>query len=230
MASSVPLVSVKSSGSTSKNAASSCFTWSYSGYTARLPAWRCSRRYSTTRGEAPTVFSLKSSRSLSPRPPVGGLYGAILNTASRGCNTPGGKSIFLLPKTHLHGTGVRFQTLRASESGDGRSQPVQRFGRQLLHRNYLDEVGGRKAATNPSGSRRRQNVIRTGRVITRSFRTARAHEDAARVLYLRQETFVIDHQMLRRQPIGCFHSSVNRRAKNNRAVISDGFAGDGSRC
>src|ERR1700693_4867505 len=154
MASSVPLVSVKSSASTSKNSASSCFTSSYSGYTARPASLRWSRRYSITLGEAPTVFSLKSSRSLSARPPVGGLYGAIRSTASRGCNTPGGKSIFLLAKAHLHGAGMRFQALRPSESSDGRREFVQRFRRQLLHRDYLDEVGGRKATANASGSRR----------------------------------------------------------------------------
>src|ERR1039457_5011724 len=143
MASSVPLVSVKSSGSTVKKSASSCFTSSYSGYTARLASVRCSQRYTITFGEAPRVFSLKSSRSLSDRPPVGGLYGAILNTASRGCNTPGGKSIFLLGKAHLHGAGMRFQTLGASECGDGRRQLLQSLESQLLHRDYLDEIGGR---------------------------------------------------------------------------------------
>src|ERR1022692_1555724 len=148
MASSVPLVSVKSSGSTAKNFASSCFTSSYSGYTARLASVRCSRRYSITLGEAPTVFSLKSRRSLSARPPVGGLYGAILNTASRGCNTPGGKSIFLLAKADLHGAGMRFQAFGASECGDGRRQPLQSFRRQLLYRDDLDEVSRGKATAN----------------------------------------------------------------------------------
>src|ERR1035438_4225200 len=143
IASSVPLVSVKSSGSTAKKSASSCFTSSYSGYTARLASVRCSRRYSITLGEAPTVFSLKSRRSLSDRPPVGGLYGAILNTASRGCNTPGGKSIFLLAKSHLHGAGMRFQTLGASECRDCWRQPLQSLDTQLLHRDDLDEIGGR---------------------------------------------------------------------------------------
>ena len=40
------------------------------------------------RGEEPIVFSLKSSRSLPARPPVGGEYGAILSTASRGRGAP----------------------------------------------------------------------------------------------------------------------------------------------
>ena len=66
--------------------------------TARWPPWLrrirdrrqgLRRRYprfsaSITRGEQPTVFSLKSRRSLPARPPVGGEYGAIFWTASRG--------------------------------------------------------------------------------------------------------------------------------------------------
>src|SRR5277367_4740196 len=86
---------------------------------------RCSRRYSITLGDAPTVFSLKSRRSLPVRPPVGGEYGAMFNTASRGCKTPGGSSIRLLAKTHLiththlYRSGMRFQTLRSRECSDG---------------------------------------------------------------------------------------------------------------
>src|SRR5271170_918205 len=86
---------------------------------------RCSRRYSITLGDAPTVFSLKSRRSLPVRPPVGGEYGAMFSTASRGCNTPGGRSIRLLAKadlvthTHLYGSRMRFQTFRACECSDG---------------------------------------------------------------------------------------------------------------
>src|SRR5580698_6753824 len=41
-------------------------------------------RNSTTRGEQPTVFSLKSRRSLPARPALGGEYGAMLSTALRG--------------------------------------------------------------------------------------------------------------------------------------------------
>src|SRR5271156_6694128 len=92
----------------------------------------CSRRYSTTLGDAPTVFSLKSRRSLPARPPVGGEYGAIRRTASRGCKTPGGKSILLAPKTHLHRAGVSFQSFGASQRGDGRRQASQAIERQFL--------------------------------------------------------------------------------------------------
>src|SRR5579863_3849978 len=182
MASSVPFVSVKSSVSTLKKAASSCFTASYSGYTARLDSLKRSRRYSITLGDAPTVFSLKSRRNLSPRPPVGGLYGAIFRTASRGCNTPGGRSILLLAKPDLHGARMRFQALGAGERGDGRRKHPQSCGSELLHRDNLDKVGRRKATANARGSGCRQNMIRTGSVVARSLRTAWPHEDATRVL------------------------------------------------
>src|SRR5437667_12348354 len=93
----------------------------------------CSRRYSITLGDAPTVFSLKSSRSFPARPPVGGLYAAMLSTASRGCKTPGGKSIFLAAKAHLHGAGVRFQTFGARQGRDGGGKLVQAVEGEFLH-------------------------------------------------------------------------------------------------
>ena len=64
-----------------------------------------------TAGEQPTVFSLKSSLSLPSRPPVGGEYGAIFFTASRGSGIP-----------HLDRTGVTFQALGA---GDGRDRKAR---------------------------------------------------------------------------------------------------------
>ena len=41
-----------------------------------------------TRGEQPTVFSLKSRRSLPARPAVGGEYGAMACTLGRGLMAP----------------------------------------------------------------------------------------------------------------------------------------------
>src|SRR5580700_7261750 len=137
MASSVPLVRMKSSVSTPKNAPNSCLISPYSGYTARPASVRFWRRYSSTLGDAPTVFSLKSSRSLSARPAVGGEYGAILRTASRGSSTPGGRSIFLLAKPHLHRARVRFQALGAGQRRNCWCKFGQTFGREFLHRNYL---------------------------------------------------------------------------------------------
>src|SRR5579863_3880765 len=90
------------------------------------------RRHSITLGEQPTVFSLKSRRSFSARPPVGGEYGAILRTASRGSITRD-----LVIYAHLHGTRVRFQTLRACQRRNRRGKFRQALRRKLLHRNYL---------------------------------------------------------------------------------------------
>jgi hypothetical protein len=44
----------------------------YSGYTAKLGASTSFFSVSTTQGEQPTVFSLKSSRNFALRPAVGG--------------------------------------------------------------------------------------------------------------------------------------------------------------
>jgi hypothetical protein len=72
----------------------------------------CCFRNSMMRGEQPTVFSLKSRRSLPARLPVGGEYGAMLSTAERGRGAPLG--IFCLAgNPHLHRARVRFQALGA---------------------------------------------------------------------------------------------------------------------
>src|SRR6266851_5568295 len=102
---------------------------------------RCSRRYSITLGDAPTVFSLKSSRSFPARPPVGVLYAAILRTASRACKTPGGRSILLAAKTHLHRTGMCFQTFGARQGGDGGGKLAQAIEGEFLNGYYLHKVG-----------------------------------------------------------------------------------------
>src|ERR1700720_4128612 len=144
MASSVPLVRMKSSDSTPKNAPSSCLISPYSGYTARPASVRFWRKYSSALGEAPTVFSLKSRRSLSARPAVGGEYGAILSTASRGSSTPGGRSIFLLAKPHLPRARVRFQALGSGQRRNRGRQFDQTFGRQFLDRDYFHEIDRRQ--------------------------------------------------------------------------------------
>ncbi len=75
-----------------------------------------------TRGEQPTVFSLKSRRILPARPPLGGEYGAISSTALRGVG---------LSKPHLDRSGMRFETFGASERGDRRRQFFERDGHRV---------------------------------------------------------------------------------------------------
>src|SRR6202035_5216512 len=152
---------MKSSDSTPKNAPSSCLISPYSGYTARPASVRFWRRYSSTLGEAPTVFSLKSSRSLSARPAVGGEYGAILSTASRGSSTPGGRSIFLPAKPHLHRARVRFQALSASQRRNRGRQFDQTFRCELLHRNYFYEIDRRHSPATAGGAGGWQNMVGT---------------------------------------------------------------------
>src|ERR1700693_357682 len=152
---------MKSSDSTPKNAPSSCLISPYSGYTARPASVRFWRRYSSTLGEAPTVFSLKSRRSLSARPAVGGEYGAILSAAPRGSSAPGGRSIFLLAKPHLHRPRVRFQALGTGQRRNRRRQFDQTLRREFLYRNYFHEIDRRQSPANASGARRRQDVVGT---------------------------------------------------------------------
>src|SRR5579859_4395237 len=96
------------SGRTPKYRAIASLASLYSGYTANPSGDNRSRNAAITRAEHPTVFSLKSSRSLPTRLPVGGVYGAIAITALRGLIAPFG-SFNPLPKPHLHRLWGRLQ-------------------------------------------------------------------------------------------------------------------------
>src|SRR5665811_2072889 len=91
-------------------------------------------RFSTmkrvTFSEQPMVFSLKSSRNLSARPPVGGEYGAMLSTALRGLS-------FSVGIAHLNGAGVGFEPFGAGDGRDRRSNFREAGFRQFLHGDYL---------------------------------------------------------------------------------------------
>src|SRR5258706_12615610 len=172
MASSVPLVIVNSSGATSKKRASVSMALEYSGYIESASADMYSRRHSITFGEQPTVFSLKSKRSFPARPPVGGEYGAIFRTASRGAS-------LLIP--NLHRARVRFQSFRARQRRDRGRKRGESLRRQFLHRNHFDEIRGRQSPADSRNARGRQHVIRTTGIIARCFGTMRAKEDTASV-------------------------------------------------
>src|ERR1019366_2914002 len=96
------------------------------------------RRNSITRGEQPTVFSLKSRRSFPARPPVGGEYEAIFWTALRGTSAP----VFVVSfmAAYLGRTRVRFQTFGARQFRDGRSQTMNAPQRTFLPRDNLHET------------------------------------------------------------------------------------------
>src|ERR1700679_1574603 len=89
------------------------------------------RRNSITRGEQPTVFSLKSRRSFPARPPVGGEYGAILRTAGRGVSAS-------IMAAHLGRSRVRLQPFGACQFRDRGCEPADAFARKLLNRDDLD--------------------------------------------------------------------------------------------
>src|SRR4051812_26797683 len=99
---------------------------------------------SMTCGGAPTVFSLKSRRSLLRRLPVGGWYGAISRTERRGVRLAG--------ITNLHGARMRLKTFGARERGDGRRHFRQSRRRQGLDGDYFYKVGGRQAAAQAGGA------------------------------------------------------------------------------
>ena len=87
------------------------------------PAVRYCCSASITRGEQPTVFSLKSRRSFPSRPPDGGEYGAMPRTASRGVRACSASAI-----ARLHGSRVRLQPFRARQRGDGGRQSASAPG------------------------------------------------------------------------------------------------------
>src|SRR5208283_1538779 len=126
---------------------------------ARRSAVRAAVSAWTTAGEQPTVFSLKSRRSLPSRPAVGGEYGAILTTASRGLR--------ISATAHLHGTGVGFQALGAGQRRDGRRQSLERSGAQFLDRDELHIVGRAEASAQAGCAGSGQDVVRSGGVVAR---------------------------------------------------------------
>src|SRR4051812_6825871 len=101
-----------------------------------------------TRGEQPTVFSLKSRRTFPARLPLGGEYGAMFNTALRGSGKP-----------HLHRSGMRFEAFGAGESSDGGCELSESSRIELLGRDHLDVVGGGEAAAQTRDAAGGQNVI-----------------------------------------------------------------------
>src|ERR1700757_2378812 len=121
---------VNSSTPTPKNFARLAIASVYSGYMESASAVTYLRRHSTTLGEQPTVFSLKSRRSFPARPPVGGEYGVIWRTAARGARAS--------HTTHLHRTGMRFESFRAGQLRNRRRQSVKSLACQFLHRDHLN--------------------------------------------------------------------------------------------
>src|SRR5574340_1168017 len=180
MASSVPLVKTNCSGLTPKKSATARRASPYSGYTARFAGSRPFFSASITRGEQPTVFSLKSRRSLPSRPAVGGEYGAMSITACRGFTAPLG-SRGRLATPHLHAPRVRFQSLGPRQGRDRGSQRRQSSRAQLLYRNHLDVIQNGKTAAHARRAARGEDVIGAGSVIPRRLRAVRSHKHRSRV-------------------------------------------------
>src|ERR1700677_3944801 len=131
-------------------------------------------RNSMTRGEHPTVFSLKSRRSFPARPPLGGEYGAMRRTAFLG----------LRLKANLHGASVGFESFGPGERGDGGGEFREGAGVELLDRDHLHEVGCGQASTETCDATGGQNVVGTCCIVSGGFRAIRSEENATRVANL----------------------------------------------
>src|ERR1017187_3444367 len=94
---------------------------------ASRPAAVRSLSAATTRGEQPTVFSLKSRRSLSARPPVGGEYGDMASTAGRGLTPPLGSLIPVLPACGPGAFACQPGRLPAAPPPNARALPILRL-------------------------------------------------------------------------------------------------------
>ncbi len=108
----------------------------------------------------------------------------MLRTASRGCSTPGGRSSLLLAKAHLHGAGVRFEALGASQRGDGGRKLREAARGQFLNRDDLHEVGRRESAANARCAGSGKHMIGARRVVACRFRAGGSEKDAACMLDL----------------------------------------------
>src|SRR5579871_5438505 len=165
-----------------------------------------------TRGEHPTVFSLKSRRSLPARPAVGGEYGFMPRTAGRGLMAPlGSLGDLAAIQSNLHGACVRLQTFGARQGGDGGSEAAQGRLRQLLHRDHLEVIGHGEPAALARHAAGGEHVVWTRDVIAGGFGTERSNEDAAGVPDLGKEALLGDAEMLGREAIGYFDGFVERR-------------------
>src|SRR6185437_708148 len=165
---------------------------------------------SSTCGGAPTVFSLKSRRSLLRRPPVGGWYGAIRSTASRGLSAfvsesvrdSGSVSITgLVDTTNFHGARMRLQTFCSGERRDGRAQVLQGRWRELLNSDHLHKIGCGQAAPQTGDALRWEYVTRTGGIIAGGLGRIRAEKHSARISNFREQRGIVQAQMLGRHDV-----------------------------
>ena len=83
--------------------------------------------------------------------------------------------------SHLHGSGVGFESFGAGQRGDGGSEFAQCGLGQLLDGDDFDVVGGGEAAAEAGDAAGGEDVIRAGGIVSGGFGTERADEDAAGV-------------------------------------------------
>jgi hypothetical protein len=176
-------------------------------------------RNSITRGEQPTVFSLKSRRSLPARPAGGRRIGRHGDgTAGRGLNGASGQLGGLgIAGPHLHRARVRFQAFGARQRGDRRaparaSPPRSAAAPKSPSRN--PPPTGRRAGAPRRRWAARDWVRRRNRP---PLRAERAHEDAARVA-IAAAARIRNAQVLRREAVRNLHRFIERPHQHDGAV------------
>jgi hypothetical protein len=124
MASSVPLVRMKSSGSTPKNAASSCLIFAVFGINARPGRAQMLAKIFDHLGRRAHGVLVEIQPQLARRVRRWAANTAPSSAPPRAAakRPEADRFVCLLAKPHLHRSGVRFQPFGARQRGDGRRQ------------------------------------------------------------------------------------------------------------
>ena len=124
-----------------------------------------------------------------------------------------------IKQPNLDRARVGFQAFPARQADNRGRELPKTARRELLHRNDLHEVEHRKAAPEARHASGRENVVRTGGVISRGFRTVRADEDAPGIANLVERKTGRHRQMFRRKLVGQRNRFVPIADDDNGAVI-----------
>src|ERR1700721_970009 len=127
-------------------------------------------------------------------------------------------------KAHLYGAGVRFEAFGARQRGDGGSELGERAPVELLGGDDLDVVGRGESSAQAGYAAGGENVIRSGSIIASGFGAEWPEEDAARVANLRDQFFVVETEVLRRESVRQFGGFVEVGDTHDRGVFIDRFA------
>src|SRR3984885_3618942 len=144
-----------------------------------------SRKRASTRGEQPEVFSLRSRRRPS-RPTSGGSYAGRLRTDSRALSMAAPRLLDRnSPCAHLNRMRVSRQSLRFREHLNRWTDSPQPRPRNLLYGDELHKIQNVEPPAKSRRAARRQDMIRTRRVIARRLRRIIADKHRSRISHQR---------------------------------------------